>query len=69
MFSSRLRQLIMKLIAFPYNSKNRQDIITFQSNYDYIKIKHIIKNINNFLDDNNNYWLNEMCVYFDLEEL
>jgi hypothetical protein len=57
----------MKLIAPPYN--NKKSIIGYQANDDYNDILELIKDINSFLDDKSNYWLNEMVIYLDLEEL
>jgi hypothetical protein len=47
----------------------KKSIIGYQANDDYNDILELIKDINIFLDDKSNYWLNEMCNYLDLEEL
>jgi hypothetical protein len=57
----------MRLIANPYDTK--KDIITFQATWNYVGIIEVIKDINRFLDDKSNYYINEMCDYLDLEEL
>ena len=57
----------MRFIAPPYT--NKKGIIDYQATDKYNDILELIKDINSFLDDKSNYWLNEMCIYLDLEEL
>ena len=57
----------MRLIGSQYT--NKKEIIEYQASWNYTEIKLVMEDINSFLDDKSNYWLNEMCVYLDLEEL
>ena len=57
----------MRFIAPQFN--NKKTIIDYQATDKYNDILKLIKDINTFLDDKSNYWLNEMCIYLDLEEL
>jgi hypothetical protein len=57
----------MRLIGPQYAMK--KEIIHWQANDDYNDILKLTEDINSFLDDRCNFWLDEMCIYLDLEKL
>jgi len=47
----------------------KKTIIDYQATDKYNDILKLTEDINSFLDDRCNFWLDEMCIYLDLEEL
>jgi hypothetical protein len=50
-------------------SNIKKTIIDYQATDKYNDILKLTEDINSFLDDRCNFWLDEMCIYLDLEEL
>ena len=57
------------MISLPPQHNIKKTIIDYQATDKYNNILKLIEDINRFLDDNSNFWLDEMVVYLDLEEL
>ncbi len=48
---------------------DKKEIIEYHATWNYIGNIIVTEDINNFKEEKANFWLNEMCSYFDLEDL